>query len=405
MEERLQKIIARAGVASRRRAEQLIVSGHVTVNGRVVTELGTRADAARDHIKVSGKLLQGAEEHVYIALHKPAEVVATLSDPEGRRSLGDLLSAVPVRVYPVGRLEYHASGLLFLTNDGELANKLIRTHGLRQTYLLKVKGNLSDSEIAKASAVSRARIERGQRGENPWYEVTMADASRDPLREQLGADGASRREDEADKNREPGDWRFGAGAIPEFDAEGSDRARGGGEESRDASAKCGEPATAAACAAATPECQPRPKSRMTPLPADAVPEWIRSVEPYVPGRPVRELESELGRRVLQLASNENPLGPSPRAIEAARRALAAGNRYSEGGEKYLREALAARHGVAFENVILGAGSSELIGFAARMLLGPGSAGVTSASTFPLYPISIRISGADLIEIPLARLRD
>ncbi len=139
---------------------------------------------------------------------------------------------------------------------------------------------------------------------------------------------------------------------------------------------------------------------MTPLPADAVPEWIRSVEPYLPGRPVRELESELGRRVLQLASNENPLGPSPLAIEAARRALEAGNRYSEGGDKYLREALAARHGVALENVILGAGSSELIGFAARTFLGPGSAGVTSASTFPLYPISIRNSGADFVEVPL-----
>jgi 23S rRNA pseudouridine2605 synthase len=185
MEERLQKIIARAGIASRRRAEQLIVSGQVTVNGKVVTELGTRADAARDHIKVSGRLLQGAEDHVYIAFHKPAEVVATLSDPEGRRSLGDFLSGVPARVYPVGRLEYHTSGLLFLTNDGELANKLIRTHGLRQTYLLKVKGNLSDSEINKLAASTRARIDRGQRGENPWYEVTMADASRDPLREEL----------------------------------------------------------------------------------------------------------------------------------------------------------------------------------------------------------------------------
>src|SRR5271155_4455101 len=118
MEERLQKIIARAGIASRRRAEQLVVSGQVTVNGKVVTELGTRADAARDHIKVSGRLLQGAEDHVYIAFHKPAEVVATLSDPEGRRSLGDFLSGVPARVYPVGRLEYHTSGLLFLTNDG-----------------------------------------------------------------------------------------------------------------------------------------------------------------------------------------------------------------------------------------------------------------------------------------------
>jgi 23S rRNA pseudouridine2605 synthase len=189
MEERLQKIIARAGVASRRRAEQLIVSGQVTVNGRVVTELGTRADAERDHIKVSGKLLQGAEEHVYIALHKPAEVVATLSDPEGRRSIGDLLGGVPARVYPVGRLEYHASGLVFLTNDGELANKMLRAHGLRQTYLLKLKGSLSDGEIAQVAAAARARIQRTQRGENPWYEVTLADVSRDPLREQLAAMG------------------------------------------------------------------------------------------------------------------------------------------------------------------------------------------------------------------------
>jgi histidinol-phosphate aminotransferase len=139
---------------------------------------------------------------------------------------------------------------------------------------------------------------------------------------------------------------------------------------------------------------------MTPLPADAVPEWIRSVEPYLPGRPVRELEAQLGQRIIQLASNENPLGPSPRAIDAARRALAAGHRYSEGGDKYLREAVAALHGVAYENVILGAGSSELIGFAARMLLGPGGSGVISASTFPLYPISIRISGADLLETAL-----
>jgi 23S rRNA pseudouridine2605 synthase len=189
MEERLQKIIARAGVASRRRAEQLIVSGQVTVNGRVVTELGTRADAARDHIKVSGKLLQGPEEHVYIALHKPAEVVATLSDPEGRRSLADLLVGVPARVYPVGRLEYHASGLVFLTNDGELANKMLRAHGLRQTYLLKVKGNLSDADVAQVSAAARARIQRMQRGDNPWYEANVAEVGRDSLREQLAAMG------------------------------------------------------------------------------------------------------------------------------------------------------------------------------------------------------------------------
>ena len=139
---------------------------------------------------------------------------------------------------------------------------------------------------------------------------------------------------------------------------------------------------------------------MTPLPADAIPRWIRSVDPYVPGRSVREIENELGHRAIQLASNENPLGPSPKAIAAAQRALAYGNRYTEGGDKYLREALAARHGVAFENIILGAGSSELITFAARALLGPGRVGATSESAFPLYAINIKLTGADLCAIPL-----
>jgi 23S rRNA pseudouridine2605 synthase len=185
MEERLQKIIARAGVASRRRAEELIASGQVTVNGRMVTELGSRADASTDHIKVSGKLIHGTQEHVYLALHKPAEVVATMSDPEGRKSIADFLRGAPARVYPVGRLEYHASGLLFLTNDGELANKLLRTHGLRQTYLVKVKGTLTDAEIAQLEKESGARIERQRRGDNSWYEVTFAEARRDPLRDKL----------------------------------------------------------------------------------------------------------------------------------------------------------------------------------------------------------------------------
>lgn len=185
MIERLQKIIARAGVASRRHAEQLMSSGQVTVNGQVITELGTKADAARDHIKVSGRLLQGAQEHVYLVLHKPAEVVATMSDPEGRRSVADLLPGVPARVYPVGRLEYHASGLLFLTNDGDLANRILRAHGLRQVYFVKVKGNLTDAEMNEAESASNVRISRAKRGENPWYEVTLAEASRDPLRDKL----------------------------------------------------------------------------------------------------------------------------------------------------------------------------------------------------------------------------
>src|ERR1017187_9430354 len=112
MEERLQKIIARAGIASRRRAEEMIASGLVTVNGKTVTELGTKADESRDHIKVAGKLIHPDPERVYLLLHKPIEVVSTLSDPEGRRTLRDLLYGVSERVFPVGRRsEEHTSEL------------------------------------------------------------------------------------------------------------------------------------------------------------------------------------------------------------------------------------------------------------------------------------------------------
>ena len=157
MEERLQKIIARAGIASRRHAEDLIRSGMVTVNGRTVTELGSKADETTDHIKVSGKLLRPEHDRVYLVLNKPPEVVSTMSDPEGRRSLQDLLHGVPVRVFPVGRLEYHSMGLVFLTNDGELANRMLKAHRLRQTYLLKLKSLLTFEEIEQlARADGRA---------------------------------------------------------------------------------------------------------------------------------------------------------------------------------------------------------------------------------------------------------
>src|ERR1700691_1594842 len=141
MEERIQKIIARAGLASRRHAEEMIRSGLVTVNGQLVTELGSKADIGRDHIKGSGRLLLPGEAsaHVYLILNKPVEVVATMSDPEGRKSLRDFLYGIPERVFPVGRLEYHSSGLVFLTNDGELANQMLKAHNLPQTYQLKLK--------------------------------------------------------------------------------------------------------------------------------------------------------------------------------------------------------------------------------------------------------------------------
>jgi 23S rRNA pseudouridine2605 synthase len=185
MEERLQKIIARAGLASRRRAEEMIASGLVTVNGRTITELGTKADPSRDHIKVAGKLLRTGAEHVYLALNKPPEVVSTMSDPEGRPSLRDLLHGIPERVFPVGRLEYHSSGLVLLTNDGDLANRILKAHHLPQIYNLKLKTLLTFAEIENLSRSTGARISRLRGKDSPWYEVTLSEARRDSLRNKL----------------------------------------------------------------------------------------------------------------------------------------------------------------------------------------------------------------------------
>src|SRR5260370_12187336 len=122
-----QKIRAAAGVASRRKAEELITQGHVTVNGQTVTVLGTKADPERDHIKVDGKLLRGPERHTYLLLNKPKGYVTTVSDPEGRPTVIDLVKGVGQRVYPVGRLDYATEALLLLTNHAELPNNLTKT--------------------------------------------------------------------------------------------------------------------------------------------------------------------------------------------------------------------------------------------------------------------------------------
>jgi 23S rRNA pseudouridine2605 synthase len=185
MLERLQKIIARAGIASRRHAEELIKSGLVTVNGQTITELGSKADESNDHIKVQGKLLRPETERVYLLLNKPPEVVSTMIDPEGRRSLADLLHGVSQRVFPVGRLEYHSLGLVFLTNDGELANLMLKAHQLPQTYNLKLKTLLTFDEIASLAQATGAHITRIKGKDAPWYEVTLAEARRDALRNRL----------------------------------------------------------------------------------------------------------------------------------------------------------------------------------------------------------------------------
>src|SRR6266480_7623067 len=148
--ERLQKIIAAAGIASRRKAEQLITGGLVSINGTVITELGSKADAEHDHIRVNGKLLHGAERHVYLVMNKPKGYVTTLSDPERRPTVMDLLRGVGVRVYPVGRLDYASEGPLLLSNDGELASALIKASShVPKTYLVKVSGTPSTEALAK----------------------------------------------------------------------------------------------------------------------------------------------------------------------------------------------------------------------------------------------------------------
>jgi 23S rRNA pseudouridine2605 synthase len=185
MLERLQKIIARAGIASRRHAEELIKSGLVTVNGQTITELGSKADESKDHIKVQGKLLRPETERVYLLLNKPPEVVSTMIDPEGRRSLADMLHGVAQRVFPVGRLEYHSLGLVFLTNDGELANLMLKAHHLPQSYNLKLKTLLTFEEIESLAQSTGARITRIKGKDAPWYEVTLSEARRDQLRNRL----------------------------------------------------------------------------------------------------------------------------------------------------------------------------------------------------------------------------
>jgi 23S rRNA pseudouridine2605 synthase len=175
MEERLQKIIARAGVASRRQAEELIRTGQVTVNGKVVTELGTRADATRDHIKVSGRLLRDAPELVYVALNKPSGCVSALNDPEGKPTVRPFLRMISARLFPVGVLDFHAQGLLLLSNDGEMTNRLMREPGrLPQVFWVKLKGRLLPGEGDALQRETNERLRLVREGDNPWYEVRLA---------------------------------------------------------------------------------------------------------------------------------------------------------------------------------------------------------------------------------------
>lgn len=179
-------------MASRRAAENLIREGRVSVNGKIITELGTRAEPYADHIAIDGKRVGVRESHVYLALHKPAGVVTTLDDPEGRPSIAEYVRRVKHRVYPVGRLDYQSSGLLLLTNDGDLALRLTHPrYHVAKTYRVKVHGHPDDRSLDRmrqgirltdgVTAPAQVRIV-SEAGSKTWLEVTIAEGKNHQIR-------------------------------------------------------------------------------------------------------------------------------------------------------------------------------------------------------------------------------
>lgn len=189
--ERLQKILSQAGIASRRHAEEMIREGRVTVNGAAITELGSKADLETDHIKVDGRLVRAPRHLVYIALNKPTQTVTTVSDPQQRTTVMELLRGVKERVYPVGRLDYHSEGLLLMTNDGDLANAVMSaaTH-LPKTYLVKANGPLTSDQEQKfregvpisGQRTQPAGLKLIRSADNPWYEVRLFEGRNQQIR-------------------------------------------------------------------------------------------------------------------------------------------------------------------------------------------------------------------------------
>jgi 23S rRNA pseudouridine2605 synthase len=181
-EERLQKIIAAAGLASRRKAELLILEGRVTVNGRIVTQLGAKANPEHDYIKVDGKPVRKAPRKIYLLLNKPRQVISTVADPQKRTKVTDLVG-IQTKIYPVGRLDYNTEGLILLTNDGGFA-KIAAAAGnyLPKVYQVKVRSTPDASALARlregvrlksGARLARCKILPIREGANSWYEVTL----------------------------------------------------------------------------------------------------------------------------------------------------------------------------------------------------------------------------------------
>jgi pseudouridine synthase len=205
MEQRLQKLISSAGISSRRHAEDLISAGKVTVNGKIVTELGAKADPACDHIKVNGRLINpqlNRLDHTYILLYKPKGYLTSMSDPEKRPLVTDLIPKSLGRVHPVGRLDFNTEGLLLLTNDGELTNIVTAAKNkIAKVYKAKVKGVPADKAIERLSRgvrideterTARAEVRRLRESDtNAWFEVTLFEGRNQQIRRMFDAIGHS----------------------------------------------------------------------------------------------------------------------------------------------------------------------------------------------------------------------
>jgi 23S rRNA pseudouridine2605 synthase len=228
MSERLQKLIAAAGIASRRHAEQLITAGQVTVNGQVVTELGSKADPEKDHIKVRGKLINPKlqkRDKVYVLLNKPRGYLSSVSDPESRPMVVELLPESLGRIYPVGRLDFNTEGLLLLTNDGEFTNFITSARNkVEKVYEAKVKGLPHEKAIERlrrgvtledGTRTAPARIKRtGETAHNAWYEIVLREGKNQQIRRMFDLIGHSviklRRSQIGslrDDNLKPKEWR------------------------------------------------------------------------------------------------------------------------------------------------------------------------------------------------------
>jgi len=229
MEQRLQKLIAAAGVASRRHAEELIAAGRVTVNGEVIKELGTKADPEKDHIKVNGKLINPqlkSREKVYVLLYKPKGYLSSVSDPEGRPLVTELLPPALGKVHPVGRLDFNTEGLLLLTNDGDFTNYVTAARNrVEKVYEVKVKGVPAETGIARlrrgitledGTRTAPAKITKLHETQtNAWYEVSLHQGRNQQVRKMFELIGHSvlklRRTRIGilrDEHLKPGHWRL-----------------------------------------------------------------------------------------------------------------------------------------------------------------------------------------------------